>query len=198
MRKFVYSSIFIISFFVFIFVLVEKNYVQEIKSPPESFLVLLDSLKVKAVSYWGDRLCIAHRLEDTYELEIYRRNSSKKLIKIYATKIDGIYRLDGVTSEDLLIVYGSSTVATEINLLRWDKANQKVVSFDDNRFDGDSRLRPEILYSTKGFKILTFGNINDMGNELDKSKYYTNIYTFEKGSLVDVKKRVPFSKRYYE
>lgn len=170
--------------------------VQATESTTTSLPVILDSLKVEAVTYWRDLLCVARRVDDWYELEIYQKSLSNELVMIFSTReIYGIYHLDGTISRDLLIVYGSSAVATQMSLLRWDEASQKIVDFDDRRFDGDSRLRPEILRRRTGFQLLTFGNINDSGNEPDESKWYAHIYTFEKGNLIDVKK-VPFSKRY--
>jgi len=161
----------------------------------ESLPGLLDSTKVSAVARWGDRLCVARRLDDGYELAIYRKDSSKNLVNIYTNRFDGIYQLDGATSKDFLIVYGSSAVATQLSLLRWDAERQKVMDFNDPRFIGDSRRQPEILISTSGFQILTFGNLHDMGDEPDESKWYASIYTFSKGSLVSAEK-TPYAKRY--
>ena len=185
MYKFVFC-IFFLSFFI----CEDPGWAEAKKSLP----VLLDSLKVEAVTHWGDRVCIARRLDCGYELEVYRKNISKKLVRIYSVILDGIYHLDGTISEDFLVVYGSSAVATQMSLLRWDEKEQRVLKFDDSRFNGDSRLHPEIFRQPKGFQLLTYGNINDMGNEPDLSKWYANIHTFEKGMLVSVKK-VPYLKR---
>ncbi len=194
MHKVLFFMIVIIS--LSIFTCERRSQAKDMNAVQASLPVLLDSLEVKAVTYWDDRLCIVRFVEKSYELEIYRKNTSNELMKIYSAKIFGIHHLDGTTSDDLLIVYGSSAVATEISLLRWDKENQRVVDFHDNRFDGDSRRQPEILTQPRGFQILTFGNINDTGFEPDESKWYANIYTFERGVLVFVKEKVPFSKRY--
>lgn len=187
-----YKIIFI--FFLFVLTFGVSTQAEEIKSDTTSIVAQLDYLKVKAVTFWGGRLCIVRFLDDAYELEIYRKNNAKEFVKIFTAKFDGVYHLDGSTSDDFLIIYGSSAVATQISLLHWDNLQQKVSIFDDKRFDSDSRLRPEIFMRPKGFSLLTYGNKHDLGYETDLSKWYANIYIFERGVLVSAKK-VPYLKR---
>ncbi|MBI3130541.1 MAG: hypothetical protein HYZ13_04220 [Acidobacteria bacterium] len=155
----------------------------------------LDTAKVSAVSRWGDRLCVARRTDDGYSVSVYRKDASKRLANIYEGRFDGVYQMDGSASDAFLIIYGSSAVATQMSLLRWNYETQKVEEFKDDRFDGDSRMRPEVLGTPKGFRILTFGNLHDMGNEPDESKWYAIIHTFQEGHMVSTKK-VPYLKRF--
>jgi len=149
---------------------------------------------VKIVTHWNNLQCIVRRLEDSYEVNLYKIEN-EKIYKIYSGKFDGVYKIDSTTSDYFLIIFGSSAVSTQISLLKWNKEKQIVSDFDDKRFDGDSRLRPGILLKPNGFQLITFGNIHDTGWEKDKSKWFANVHTFKKDSLINVKK-VPFSEKF--